>query len=674
MPTKNLIDSYRKDIDGLRALAVVLVILFHAGINQIASGFIGVDIFFAISGFLITGIIVKQREKNTFSLASFFVHRLWRIQPAFITMSLATLIATFYLYLPDDFLAYLHSSYYNALLLSNQFFARQSAAYASPAADLFPLLHTWSLAIEWQWYLFLPLGILLTSAILRLKSIQKVIINPANALAAMWLILTPLAAALALIMASREADAAYYSLLTRIFEFMVGGAAFFLTRYVRSVPSAVSNVTGILSLAVLLYIAIHPDVIGFYPNIYALLVVIASALLMFTGTYGNSIASKLLSFSPVAFTGRISYSLYLWHWPVLAITRYLGYNLAGSALLLCLILTVLLSLISYYLVEQPCRRLRWSLKYTIPLLIIVPIVIFNAAFKYAENRDGMPGRFGAEYDRVAHNISAGLAQAGHRPDCLDGSQNADKCTFGDINGQKTALLIGDSHSNHFWGFFDVLAQDAHIRMTALSTALCLALPDTYLYDWWSFRNQTFDKCHENTAKYYALIAKNHYDYVVLGQVWEWYVSGPHVINHPGDERSDALTKERFNVAIRQALKVIIASGSRPVIIRTVAPMPVKYQSCIRHHVIFREPYRQDECDNLNPQSPEKDWTLPLFDQLQKEFPTLIVIDPKKVQCENGYCITALNGTPIYRDVGHLNDFASYNFGQEYLRKFGNPLK
>ncbi|WP_080571096.1 SGNH hydrolase domain-containing protein [Pantoea agglomerans] len=308
------------------------------------------------------------------------------------------------------------------------------------------------------------------------------------------------------------------------------------------------------------------------------------------------------------------------------------------------------------------------------MLIIVPIVIFNAAFKYAENRDGMPGRFGAEYDRVAHNISAGLAQAGHRPDCLDGSQNADKCTFGDINGQKTALLIGDSHSNHFWGFFDVLANNAHIKMTALSTALCLTLPDTYLYDWWSFRNQTFDKCHENTAKYYELIAKNHYDYVILSQVWEWYVSGPHVINHPGDERSDVLTKERFDVAIRQALKAIIASGARPVIIRTVAPMPVNYQSCIRHHVIFREPYRQDECDNQNPQSPEKEWTLPLFDQLQKEFPTLIVIDPKKVQCENGYCITALNGTPTYRDVGHLNDFASYKFGQEFLQKFGNPLK
>lgn len=666
-------DNYRNDIDGLRALAVVLVILFHAGISQIASGFIGVDIFFAISGFLITGIIVKQRGKATFSLANFFVHRLWRIQPAFIVMSLATLIATFCFYLPDDFLAYLHSSYYNALLLSNQFFARQSAAYASPAADLFPLLHTWSLAIEWQWYLFLPLGILLTGTILRLKSIQKVISNPANALAAVWFILTPLAAALALNMASREADAAYYSLLTRIFEFMVGGAAFFLTRYVRSIPSAVSNGIGILSLAALLYIATHPDVIGFYPNIYALLVVTASALIMFTGTYENNIVSKLLGLSPVTFTGRISYSLYLWHWPVLALARYLGYDLAGSTLLVCLTLTVLLSLISYYFVEQPCRRLRLPLKYTIPLLIIVPICIFNAAFKYAENRDGMPGRFGAEYDRVAHNISAGLAQAGHRPDCLDGSQNADKCMFGDLKGQKTALLIGDSHSNHFWGFFDVLAQDAHIRMTALSTALCLALPDTYLYDWWSFRNQTFDKCHENTAKYYELIAKNHYDYVILGQVWEWYVSGPHVINHQGDERSDALTKERINVAIRQALKAIIASGARPVIIRTVAPMPVNYQSCIRHHVIFREPYRQDECDNQNPQSPEKEWTLPLFDQLQKEFPTLIVVDPKKVQCENGFCATALNGTPLYRDVGHLNDFASFRFGQEYLRKFGNPL-
>lgn len=142
MSNKSFTDTYRKDIDGLRALAVVLVILFHAGISQIASGFIGVDIFFAISGFLITGIIIKQREKYSFSLANFFVHRLWRIQPAFITMSVATLIATFYFYLPDDFLAYLHSGKYNALFLSNQFFARQSAAYASPAADLFPLLHT----------------------------------------------------------------------------------------------------------------------------------------------------------------------------------------------------------------------------------------------------------------------------------------------------------------------------------------------------------------------------------------------------------------------------------------------------------------------------------------------------------------------------------------------------
>lgn len=589
-------------------------------------------------------------------------------------MSLATLIATFCLYLPDDFLAYLHSGKYNALFLSNQFFARQSAAYASPAADLFPLLHTWSLAIEWQWYLFLPLGVLLTGSILGVKSIQTMISKPVNALAVVWFILTPLATGLALVMASRGADAAYYSLLTRIFEFMVGGAAFLLTCYVRSVPSAISHGAGILSLAVLLYIAMHPDVIGFYPNVYALLVVTASAAIMFSGTYGNSIASKLLGQRPVAFTGRISYSLYLWHWPVLAIARYLGYHVAGITLILCLTLTVLLSLISYYIVEQPCRRCRWPLKYTIPLLIVVPVIIFNAAFKYAENHDGMPGRFGAEYDRVAHNISVGLTQAGQRPECLDGSQNADKCMFGDVNGQKKALLIGDSHSNHFWGFFDVLAQDAHIHMTALSTALCLALPDTYLYDWWSFRNQTFDKCHENVAKYYTLISKKHYDYVILGQVWEWYVSGPHVINHPDDERSDALTKDRVNRAIRQSLNMIIASGARPVIVRTIAPMPVNYQTCIRHHVIFRKPYRQDECDNQNPQSPEKEWTLPLFEQLQKEFPTLIVLDPKKGQCENGYCVTAIDGTPIYRDVGHLNDFASYRFGLEYLREFGNPFK
>ncbi|MBU9819908.1 acyltransferase, partial [Rahnella sp. BCC 1045] len=666
-------EAYRNDIDGLRAFAVVLVILFHAGISQVPSGFIGVDIFFAISGFLITGIVIKQYEKNNFSLSDFFIHRLWRIQPAFIAMSLTTLIATFYFYLPDDFLAYLRSGKYNALFLSNQFFARQSATYASPEADIFPLLHTWSLSIEWQWYLFLPLGILLTGAISRLKRLQSIITNPAKMLSMVWFITTPLATVLALILANKGGNT-YYSLITRIFEFMVGGGAFFLTRYVHYIPSSLSHVAGILSLAVLLWIAVHPDIMGFYPNLYALLVVCSSAIIMFAGSYGKGITSRILGLPPIAFTGRISYSLYLWHWPILAITRYLGYDLTGTTLFLCLFLTVLISLISYYLVEQPCRRYRKPLKYTVPLLIIAPIVIFCTELTYAEHRGGIPARFGSEYVRVSQNINAGLTLAGSRPDCLDGSQNAEKCTFGDLNGQKKALLIGDSHSNHFWGFFDVFAQDGHIRMTALSAALCLALPDTYLFDWWSFHNQTFDKCHENTARYYELIAKNHYNYVILGQVWEWYVGGPHVINQPGDERSDALTKERINRAIRLSLNMIVASGARPVIIRTIAPMPINYQKCIRHHVIFRKPYSQKECDNQNPQSQENEWMLPLFAQLQKEYPTLIVIDPKKVQCENNFCVTALDKTPIYRDIGHLNDFAAYQFGQEYLQQFGNPLK
>lgn len=665
-------NPYRNDIDGLRALAVILVILFHAGFSKLPSGFIGVDIFFAISGFLMTGIIIRKVEKKSFSLSEFFIHRLWRIQPALIFMSVATLLATVWFYLPDDFQDYLHSAKYNALFLSNQFFSRQSAAYASPAADLFPLLHTWSLAIEWQWYLFLPLGVLSASALLRLKPFRP--LNKINTLAGLWLSICLIAAVMALTVPFKESASAYYSLLARVFEFMIGGAAYFLTRYVRNIPAAASNGLSFLALALIVYTALMPGVIGQYPNIYALFVVVAAALIMFTGSYGGNYTSRLLSLRPVAFTGRISYSLYLWHWPVFAIARYLGYVLEGTTLISCLALTVLLSFISFYLVEQPCRRCRWPLKASVPVLVLAPIIIFGSVYSYSDHHQGLPARFGADYDQVANNINSSLVKAGHRPDCLDGSQNPERCMFGDLAGNKTALLIGDSHANHFWGFFDVLGKDAHVKMTSLSTPLCLALPDIYLYDWWSFKNDIYNKCHSNTEKYYDLIKSGHYNYVIIGHVWEWYESGPHVINNAGDLRSDALSKERISKAMHKAIDIIVASGARPVLVRTVAPMPVNYQSCIRNHVIFREPYRKAECDSQNPQSPEKEWTLPLFNQLQKDYPALIIIDPKKIQCADNDCVTAIGETPIYRDVGHLNDYASYQFGEQYLQRFGNPLK
>lgn len=673
MSNKDISPSYRNDIDGLRAFAVILVILFHAGFNHLPSGFIGVDVFFAISGFLMTGIIIKDKENGRFSLKDFFIHRLWRIQPALITMSIITLCAATYFYLPEDFIAFLHSAKYNSLFLSNQFFARQSAAYASPSSDLFPLLHTWSLAIEWQWYLFLPLGIYLASYCIQMPALKISVNNKGKALAFSWFFLTAVSVLSVFFFTDHKADDAYYSLLARAFEFLVGGAAFFLTRYVTTLPSLLSHILGILSLAILIYIAVHAGVITAYPNEYALLVVLASSLIMFTGTYGNSITSRILALPPLAYTGRISYSLYLWHWPVFSVARYQGYVLQGSVLYVCFGLTLLLSLLSYYLVEQPCRRFRWPLKFTLPALVIFPVVLFNSAFLTAEHGKGYPGRFGAGYDRVATSLNQALASAGNRPSCLGGAQNPSSCNFGDINGTKSAFLIGDSSSNQYWGFFDVLAKNAHIKMTALSTGSCLALPGLYQFDWWIYHNQPYEECHNNTARYYDMIKRNHFNYVIIGEIWEQYASGPNLINRVGDDRSEALSKERMIKSVHEALNIIVSSGAKPVFIRTISPMPPGYQECIRRHYIHHTPYVKSECDSQNPHGTEDAWTLSLFDQLKKEYPSLLIIDPKSVQCQGGICITAIDGIPLYRDIGHLVDFASFDFGKRYLNVYGNPF-
>ncbi|WP_077929325.1 acyltransferase family protein [Wohlfahrtiimonas populi] len=149
-------NQYRPDIDGLRAISVLLVLFFHANIFGISSGFIGVDIFFVISGYLITSGIQNNLEKNKFSFVEFFKRRLWRLQPVFIALLLVTALMTTATYLPDDYLRYTESAQFATQIRANQYFSGLETGYFAQDSGLMPLLHTWSLSIEWQWYLLLP--------------------------------------------------------------------------------------------------------------------------------------------------------------------------------------------------------------------------------------------------------------------------------------------------------------------------------------------------------------------------------------------------------------------------------------------------------------------------------------------------------------------------------------
>ena len=653
---------YRSDIDGLRAVAVLFVLMFHGGLTLVPSGFVGVDIFFVISGFLITSIISTSLKKQSFSLSDFYVRRLWRLQPALITVVIFTLVLATILYLPADFIDYIRSTKYTTLFTSNQYFARSTTGYAAPdTADLL-LLHTWSLSIEWQWYLLLPMGILLLNRYLSENKVK--IVTSAVTIGMLGL---------SLYLSNKYPNKSYYFLSSRIFEFMIGSSLTVLNHQRFKLKQSIASALGILSLLAIIYCATRKNIILGYPDYHAMIVSIASAVLILVGTTANGIASRILSFAPLVFVGSISYSLYLWHWPIFATGRYLGLTENTIFKVSCYTLTFIAAYLSYIFIEKPCRKIRWTLTKSLSLLVVVPAVFILVLFPVIEKYKGFNIRFGSEYTRIQSSLQKHASP--YRESCLNGNTDGtDKnCIVGDVNANKRALLIGDSNSNHFWSFFDVLAKDADMSVTVQGTSSCLTLPGIYQFDWWYFKNTVYQECHDNTEKYYDNINKGKFDYVMIGEAWMNY-AGNNIINNIGDKRSIDLSRKRIEVAMRNSLDLIVKSGARPVFIKTIYPMPQNYMNCFYQHIKMRQDYIPDSCNPTLWGGDNNEWFTQIFNEMKKDYPSMIVIDPKDVQCSGKTCKTDIDGVPVYRDVGHFTDYASHKFGKEYLIQSGNPFR
>jgi peptidoglycan/LPS O-acetylase OafA/YrhL len=653
---------YRSDIDGLRAIAVLLVLTFHGGVSAFPSGFIGVDIFFVISGFLITSIISTSLKNQSFSLSDFYVRRLWRLQPALITVVIFTLVLATIFYLPTDFIDYIRSAKYTTLFTSNQYFARSTTGYAAPDSANLLLLHTWSLSIEWQWYLLLPAGILLLNRYLSDKTVKIATV-----------VVTISMLGLSLYLSDKYPNKSYYFLSSRIFEFMIGSCLVAFNYERLKLKKGIASALGILSLLAIIYCATRTNIVLGYPDYHAVIVSIASALLILVGATTNGIASRILSLSPLVFVGSISYSLYLWHWPVFATGRYLGLTENTIFKVSCYAITLIAAYLSYIFIEKPCRKIRWTLTKSLSILALVPAGFFLVLYPVSEKYEGFNIRFGSEYARIESTLQKYASL--YRESCLNGNTDGtDKnCIVGEISSNKRALLIGDSNSNHFWRFFDVLAKDAHMSVTVQGTSSCLTLPGIYQFDWWYFKNTVYQECHDNTEKYYENIKKGKFDYVIIGEVWMNY-AGNNIINRIGDKRSVDLSRGRIEVAMRNALDIIVKSGARPVIIKTIYSMPRHYMTCFYQHIKLREQLKTNSCSTNYFHGEQNQWFSQLFVKMKKEYPSLIFIDPKDVQCEGEICKTDINGIPVYRDVGHLTDYASSIFGQEYLIQLGNPFR
>lgn len=356
---------YRRDIDGLRTLAVVPVVLGHAGVAGFSGGFVGVDVFFVISGFLITGILARELGEGTFSILRFYERRARRILPALFAV-LITCFVVGYLILPPDMYSGLAKSTGATLaFLSNVWFYRSTGDYFGVLAELEPLLHTWSLAVEEQFYIVFPLLLwLLAGRPGRRRWFQ-------GRTATIWgvILMSVLSLALSVWATPRMPEANFYLSPTRAWELGLGAlVALWLipapdrTTAPWTPPVLLRDLAGLLGLALILVSILTYDKYLPFPGLTAIPPCLGTALILWAGAHpgGDRLtpSARILSFAPFVWIGLISYSLYLWHWPVQVLFRVIGHSLHLSAyhIVLSVVLAVALAWVSWRFIERPFRR------------------------------------------------------------------------------------------------------------------------------------------------------------------------------------------------------------------------------------------------------------------------------------------------------------------------------
>jgi len=337
--------QYRPDIDGLRAVAVLAVVFCHAGLS-FPGGYVGVDVFFVISGYLITGLILKDLRLQRFSMLDFWERRVRRILPALAVTLIATLVAAWFLMLPDDLVGLGKSVVAVALLSANLYFWRDTGYFAQVAEEK-PLLHTWSLAVEEQFYLFVPFGLALIWRLWRGRYMMTLLV-----------LATALSFLLSVLMPPARSDVNFYLLPTRAWELFAGALLAIRPQFGLNLGERMKGMLSLLGILLILWPCFAYTKETPFPGLTAVPPVLGAVLIIWGGTGGaGGVITRILASRPMVFIGLISYSLYLWHWPILAFARYLAITPPGPWLRGGLAAaSIPLAILSWKYIETPFRK------------------------------------------------------------------------------------------------------------------------------------------------------------------------------------------------------------------------------------------------------------------------------------------------------------------------------
>lgn len=427
---------HRSDIEGLRAVAVVAVLLYHLGFAQASGGFVGVDVFFVISGFLIGGIVVREADAGTFRFGPYLARRVRRIVPAMLVVLATVSLAATVLLLPRELAGYASSLGASSVFAANIHFWLHRGAYGESDQEV--LLHMWTLGVEGQFYLVLPL---IALGLMRLGW------------GGLWFGLAVLGAGSALVSLMLHPATAFYLLPARLWEFLLGMMVaitplpFLHSRWLREGLAAGG-------IALIVFASATFDAATPFPGWRAAIPCFGAAAIIAAGTYGTTLTGRMLTLAPMRFLGRISYSLYLWHWPVIVLL-VLGLpsgELTPGLQLTATVASLVLATLSWRFVEEPCRRngprartvMITSAAGTAGLLAMAAVLSLTS---------GLPDRLSARGREIAAALDyplddvfrSGTCFIHHRSQQFD----PDVCLVGST-GRSEVLLLGDSQAANLW--------------------------------------------------------------------------------------------------------------------------------------------------------------------------------------------------------------------------------
>lgn len=644
--------TYRHEIDGLRAIAVMGVILYHLGLKFISAGYAGVDVFFVISGFLIGGIIFRQRQNGTFSYRDFYARRARRILPALFTVILFSMLAGWLTMMPNT-LRYFGGAALSTLLFASNIWFFEVIDYFNPAALKDPLIHTWSLAVEEQFYFFVPL---LFGLLWRFG--QTTLFWVLAALACLSLMT-------AILTSTDQPMAAFYLIHTRAWELFAGVLAALIFPKLTITKRRSAGLANLGLLLILGGLGLIPAHIP-WPSGWTIIPVFGTVLVLLFGQ-APSLARSALTLRPLTIIGLISYSAYLWHQPIISFLDISGYPISGPRQIITTLIVILTaSALSWRFIEQPFRN-GSNLPKRVARTSLITAGLGIAAFSIGGHvTKGYPDRMPPEVHQI---LAYKNSQSKTYMHCIavrktvDSLKMDDRCTHG-ADTTASIAIWGDSHAALLSQPLGAALGKHGLSVQELTLSSCQPIPNLI-----NFGQTRAAKCEwYNTEVMKYLLATPRIKTVVMHATWGSYISN--AVSHswigtpitggfyaypsnrtaqiPESERLAGISNELVNTikALRDAGKTVLIVQASP----TPGFEPPNY--------FARKLWYSDKPDQnigfdqtLQTQSP-----MNVHDFVAKAATEAgaLIYDPQSLLCQNAQCLVRKDGDLLYFDGGHLS--------------------